>query len=215
MSENPKAALRAATIVVGLALLATACRTDREVTTPKPVPVTQKRLAAALLTIDDLPSTFEAADEATPIDTDVVPEHECDDAISELDPKETASADFTGGGSVLSSTVAWFPGGGGAVDQLLRDIAADCDQVVVVEDGLSIRIDPLNFGVLSDDTLALKIELEQDATPIEERDVILMREGDLVSLVRLSGPRPSDKQLLDSVVRKAIGRLGGLADATT
>ncbi len=41
-----------------------------------------------------------------------------------------------------------------------------------------------------------------------------MREGNLLSIVRLSGPRPSNKETLDSVVRVAIGRLGRLAEDT-
>ena len=45
----------AATVVVSVALLAGGCSTNREVTEPEPVPVTEKRLTAALLTEDDLP----------------------------------------------------------------------------------------------------------------------------------------------------------------
>ena len=86
--------------------------------------------------------------------------------------------------------------------------------MVVADEDISVRTAALDFGVLSDDTLALKFELELPNGPIEERDLIIMREGDLVSIVRLNGPRPSDKELLDSVVRVAIGRLGRLAEAT-
>ena len=35
-----------------------------------------------------------------------------------------------------------------------------------------------------------------------------MRAGDLISTIRLDGPRPSDKVLLDTVTRVAIGNLG-------
>lgn len=215
MLEQRKAALRAATMVVGLALLASGCRTDREVTTPKPLPVTPERLAAALLTADDLPAAFTAADESTPINTDVIDQHECDDAIADLEPKQEVTADFTGSGTRFTTTVAWFPGGGGAVDKIYRDTADDCAEVVVAEEGLSLLTSALDFGVLSDDTLALKFELELADGSIEERDLILVREGDLVSIVRLTGPRPSDKELLDRVVRVAIGRLSRVADDTT
>jgi hypothetical protein len=77
-----------------------------------------------------------------------------------------------------------------------------------------VRTSELDYGVLSDDTLALKFELELPTGAIEERDLIIMREGNLVSVVRLTGPRPSNKELLDSVVRVALGRLGRLADDT-
>ena len=100
------------------------------------------------------------------------------------------------------------------VDRLFRDVAEDCEQVVVTAEDISMRTSELDFGVLSDDTLALKFELELPTGAIEERDLIIMREGDLVSLVRLTGPRPSNKELLDTVVRVAIGRLGRLAEDT-
>jgi hypothetical protein len=213
--EQRRVAQKVAVTMVGLALVAGACRTDREVTRPEPVPVTAERVEAALLTADDLPASFTAADDATPIDTEVVPEHECDDAIADLDPKESASADFTSSDMRLTSTVAWFPGGGGAVDNLYRTVAAACAEAVVPEDGLSVRARGLDFGVLSDDTLALEFEVEPASGAIQERDLIIMREGDLLSIVRLTGPRPSDKVLLDAVVRVAIGRLGFLAQETT
>ena len=209
------AARRLAGVAVGAALLASACQTDRKVTEPEPQPVTQERVTAALLTIDDLPDTFTAAEPATSIVTDLVPEHDCDDAIANLDPEQVATADFTGSGTRLTSTVAYFPGQGGAVDQLYRDVAGSCAEVVITAADLSLRTRGLDFGVLSDDTLALQLELEPATGPIEERDLILMREGDLISLVRLTGPRPSDKDLLDAMVRIAIGRLGFLAQETT
>lgn len=208
-----KAAQRAAIMAVGVGLLAAGCRTDRETTRPEPEPVTQELVTAALLTAADVPG-YTAAAEGTPIDTEMVSEHACDDAIADLEPEETATADFTGTGTRLTSTVAWFPGGGGAVDHLYRDVAEDCEEVVVTTEEISVRTSELDFGVLSDDTLALKFELELPTGAIEERDLIIMRQGNLVSLVRLTGPRPSNKELLDSVVRVALGRLGRLADDT-
>ncbi len=210
-----RTAQRLAAVAVGFALLTGACSTDRELTVPEPEPVTQERVAAALLTIEDLPDAFTAVDDGTPVDADLVPEHECDDAIADLAPEVAATADFTGAGARLTSTVAHFPGAGDAVDQLYRNVAASCAQVVITAADLSLRTRGLDFGVLSDDTLALQLELEPITGPIEERDLIVMREGDLISLVRLNGPRPSDKDLLDAVVRVAIGRLGRLAQDTT
>lgn len=215
MRGQPKVALRVVTIAVGAALLASGCRTDREVTTPKPKPVTEARLAAALLAEDDLPATFTAAADGTPIDTEVIEQHSCDDALADLDPKLQATADFTGSGTRLTSTVAWFPGGGSAVERLFRDVANDCAAVVVADQGLSLLTSELDFGVLSDDTFPLKFQLEQADGTIEERDLILMRQGDLVGLVRLTGTRPSDKVLLDQAVRVAIGRLAFLAQETS
>lgn len=194
-----------------LALVVTACSTNREVTRPEPLPVTEELLSTALLTTDDLPSDFEAAAESTSVATQVVPEHECDDALDDLEPKRQTAADFSNGTSQLSITVAWYPGGGGAVERLYRDVGNRCSQVVVSDQGLSLRTGPLDFGVLSDDTLPLRFEVEPDTGAIEERDLIVIRNGDLVATIRLDGPRPSDKVLLDSVVRTSIGRLGRVA----
>ena len=216
MLGHRKTTGRVATILVGGALLAGACRTDREITRPDPVPVTEERLTEALLTTEDVPGPYEPAAEGTPIDAEIIPEHECDDVISDFDPEESATIDFTGAGldTVLTNTVAWFPGGGAAVGRAFRDIAEDCAEVVVAEADLSFVTRPLQFGVLSDDTLALQFELERADGSIEERDLIVMRRGDLVSIIRLNGPRPSDKELLDAITRVAIGRLGFLDEET-
>ena len=215
MRRQGKAARAAATIAAGLTLVASACQTDRKVTEPDPVPVTEERLSEALLTIDDLGEAYTPASEGTPLSTEALPEHECDDAIAELEPKEEATADFTGAGSTLSSTVAWLPGGGAAAEQAFRDALDDCSSVVAPDEGLAIRTRRLDFGVLSDNTLALQIEVEPTTGTIAERDVIVMRSGNLLSVIRLTGPRPSDKVLLDEVVRLALGRLGLLADETS
>lgn len=192
----------------GIALALASCSTDREITKPEPEPVTTELLTEALITVDDLPERYSEGGAETTISTELVPEHACDDALGELEPEESVSADFTGPAGQLSSTVAWFPGGGGAVEQLIRQIGSDCGSVVVADQGLSIRTSPLDFGVLSDDSLPIKVEVHPNTGAIEERDLILVRRDDLVHLIRLTGPRPSDKSLLDTVVRRAIGRLG-------
>ena len=205
-----------AAIGVGSALVLGACSTDRELTEPKPVPVTEERLQGTLLTTDDLPEGFTAADgDGTPIGTEVLAEHDCDDALADLDPKLEASTDFTGNGVELTDTSAWFPGEGAAVEQVFRDVAAKCAQVVATDAGVSIRAGGLDFGVLSDDTVAIRFEIEPRTGAITERDLILRREGDLIHVTRLSGPRPSDKTLLDTAVRATIGRLGLLHQDTT
>lgn len=204
-----------AALGVGVALALTACSTDREVTRPEPVPVTGELLDGALITLDDLPDGFAEVEAVTTVATELVPEHGCDDRLGDLVPEQAVSADFTGSGVRLSSTVAWFPGAGGAVEQVLRDIAGACASVVVADEGLAIRTGALHFGVLSDDTLPIRVEVEPRDGPIEERALILRREGDLLHVIRLTGPRPSDKALLDSVTRIAIGRLGFVRDETT
>jgi hypothetical protein len=211
----PRAALTAITIVACMALLAAGCSTDRKVTEPEPVPVTEKRLVAALLTVEDLNESFTAAAEGTPVNAELIPEHECDDAIKDLEPEEVATADFTSGTVVLNNTIAWFPGNGGAVERIFQELAEDCEAVVVAAEDLSLLTEPLRLGVVSDDMLALTIEAQLANGTIEERNLVLMREGDLLSFVRLSGPRPSDKVLLDEIVRVALGRLGLLADETS
>lgn len=211
----PRAALTAMTIVVGVALIAGGCSTDRKVTKPEPVPVTEKRLVAALLTVDDLNDSFTAAAEGTAVNAELIPEHECDDAIKDLEPEVVATADFTSGAVVLNNTVAWFPDNGPAVEQVYEDLAEDCEAVVVAEEDLDLLTTELRLGVVSDEMLALAIEAQLADGTIEERNLVLMREGDLLSFVRFSGPRPSDKVLLDRVVRVALGRLGLLADDTS
>jgi hypothetical protein len=200
---------------VGAALVLAACGTDRELTEPEPVPVTEERLAEALVESGDLPEGYATVDgEGTPVSTEIVPEHECDDRIGELEPEESVSRDFTQGDVTFNHTVSWYPGQGGAVAELYRDVGADCSQAVA-DDGVAIRAFPLDFGVLSDDTLPIAFEIEPDSGPILERDLVIMRQGDLVSVLRLEGPRPSDKVLLDGAARVAIGYLGLLHDDTT
>lgn len=200
-----------AALALGAALALAACSTDREVTRPEPEPVTTEALEGALIELDDLPDGFAAADApAATIASEVIPEHACDDRLTDLAPEREASATFVREGRTLTSTVAWFPGQGSAVGDLLADVSEDCRQVVIDDLGLAIRTGPLDFGVLSDNTLPMRVEVEARTGPIEERDVILVREGDLVHVVRLTGPRPSDKELLDAVVRLAIGRLSEL-----
>lgn len=200
---------------LGAALALTACSTDRKLTEPDPEPVTEERLAAALIDEGDLPDGYVPADDGTPFASEVVTEHECDDRLAELEPEESVSRDFSRDDVSVTHAIAWFPGQGGAVEQLFREVASDCRSVVASEDGLAIRTGGLDFGVLSDRTLAIRIELEPQSGAIEERDIVLMRKGDLVSVIRMSGPRPSDKALLDGAVRIAIGYLGLLHDDTT
>lgn len=205
-----------AALGVGSALVFGACRTDRELTEPEPVPVTEERLQGTLLTTGDLPEGFTASSgPGTPIATEVLTEHECDDALADLDPKLEVSADFTGNGVELVHTAAWFPGKGAEVEQIFRNVAASCAAVVATDADVSVRAGGLDFGVLSDDTVAIRFEVEPRTGAISERDLILRREGDLLHVIRLTGPRPSDKALLDRAVRVIIGRLGLLYQDTT
>lgn len=201
---------------VGATIALAACSTDRVITEPDPIPVTEERLLEALIDEGDLPEGYVVEDgPGTPISAEVLPEHPCDDAIADLEPKEAVSRDFTRSDTRVTHTVAWFPGQGAAVERLFVDVANDCSAVVASDEGLSIRAGRLDFGVLTDDTLPIRFELEPETGPIEERDVVLRRAGDLISVIRLTGPRPSDKALLDGAVRVMIGYLGLLHDDTT
>lgn len=206
---HTKRTLGLTAVLIVAALLGGGCRTDRELTTPDPVPVDEENLAATLLRADDLPAGFTEKDGAgTPITTELIPEHECDDAIADLDPQLTVSRDFTGNGVVLTDIAAWFPGQGAAAEQVFRSLMTACRQVASPADGLALRTLSLDFGALSDDTLAMRVEAEPTSGPIEERDLILMRQGDLLHVIRMVGARPSDKVVLDAAVRATIGRLG-------
>jgi hypothetical protein len=211
---QPKTTGAVAVLVALAVLVAGGCRTDREVTRPDPVPVTDERLTEALITDDDVPSPFTLAEDADPLGFEVVPEHECDDTIADLSPERSVTATFTGADATLENTVAWYPGQGGAVSQAYVDLLDDCKQVVVADEGLSFTVRRLDFGVLSNDTLPIVFVLEQGDGAIEERNVIVMRAGDLVSTIRLDGPRPTSPDLLDAVVRVAIGNLGLLEQDT-
>lgn len=206
-----------AVVAAGLAMAAVTagCSTDRVLTSPEPEPVTEERLTDALLAIDDLPGGFSEDPAPVTAATEMLPEHACDDRLAGLRPEAEVSRSFQGGANRLSSTVAWFPGAGAAVEQVVRRVASDCAAVVIAGEGLAVRTGPLRFGVLSDDTIPIRMEIEPDTGPIQERDLILVREGDLVNIIRLEGPRPSDKSLLDLAARLAIGRLSLLHEQTT
>ena len=202
-------------IVVALGVLVVGgCRTDREITRPDPVPITEERLAEALLTDDEVPTAFSLAEDADPLGFEIVPEHDCDQRVADLDAEHSATVTFTSADATLENTVAWFPGQGPAAADAYIDLLEDCQQVVVAGEGLSFTAQSLNFGVLSDDTFPIVFVLEQGEDAIEERNVIVMRAGDLVSTIRLNGPRPTSLETLDSVVRVAIGKLGLLDQET-
>ncbi len=207
---------RSARMALGAAvLLAAACSTNREITEPEPMEVTEERVAEALIDEGDLTSGFTPAEQAEGFATEVLPEHACDDALGELEPEVEASRTFTDGTTTLTHVIGWFPGQGGAAEQVFRNVAAECAEVVATDAGVSIRAGHLDFGVLSDDTLPYAFEVEPTTGPIEERDLVIVRRGDLVSVIRVEGLRPSDKQLIDGAARVAIGYVGLLHDDTT
>ncbi|MFL6205481.1 MAG: hypothetical protein ACJ739_09035 [Acidimicrobiales bacterium] len=214
MLGHVKAARAVAIIVVGAAL-AGGCQTDREITEPDPVPVTADLLTDALITDDDVPSPFVVSEDADQVGPEIIPEHECDDPLKDLDPEESAQVVLTGGFATLTNTISYFPGQGAAVANAYAQLLSACGQVVVADENLRFTTKPLDFGVLSDNTLPLVVSLEHENGTIEERNLIVMRQGDLISTIRLDGPRPSDKVLLDTVTRVAIGNLGELEQVTT
>ena len=206
---QPKATGAVAILVAFGLLVAGGCQTDREITRPDPVPITDERLTEALLTDDDVPGPFTLAEDAEPLGFEIVPEHECDDPVAGLSPERSATATFTSADATLENTVAWYPGQGGAAADAYAELLDDCQQVVVGDEGVSFTAQRLDYGVLSDDTLPIVFVLEQgEGAAIEERNVIVMQAGDLVSTIRLDGPRPSSLETLDAVVRVAIGKLG-------
>ena len=216
MLGQGKAARAAAIVAAASMLVASGCQTDREITRPDPEPVTADRLEGALITEDDVPSPYELAESAEPLGPEVVPEHECDDELSALSPAESAAVTFTGAGlgTTLTNTVSHFPDGSGQAASVYNSIISKCRQVVVDDAGLSFTTKPLDFGVLSNDTLPLVVTLESADGSIEERNVIVIVADDLVSTIRLNGPRPTDLNVLDQVTRVAIGNLGLLAQET-
>ena len=134
-------------------------------------------------------------EDAEPLGPEIVPEHECDDrARRRSSRRRRRSVTFTGAGigTTLTNTISYFPGQGGPVGDVYDDLLEDCAQVVVDDAGLRFTTKPLDFGVLSDDTLPLVVVLEYDDGTIEERNLIVMRAGDLISTIRLDGPRPTD-----------------------
>jgi hypothetical protein len=203
-------------IAVSCLLVASACQTDREVTRPDPLPVTEELLTESLLTDDDVPAPYALDEGAEPLGPEILAEHECDDQLAELDAEASASVTFDGAGidTTLTNTISHFPGQGGQVNSVYNNILSACRAAVVDEEGLSFTTAPLDFGVLSDDTLPLVTVIEYDAGTIEERNVIVIRAEDLISTIRLNGPRPTDLEVLDAVTRVAFGNLGLLAQDT-
>ena len=53
--------------------MAGACQTDREVTRPEPVPVTEELLTDALLTQEDVPPPYVLDEDAEPLGPEIVP----------------------------------------------------------------------------------------------------------------------------------------------
>jgi hypothetical protein len=205
-----------ATLVLGAVLLTGSCSTNREVSRPDPVPVDEELLTSALLTADDVPTPYVLADGAEPLGPEILPEHACDDALADLEPEETTSVTFTGTGldTTMTNTISYFPGQGGSVVTAYNNLLASCKQAVVADEALRFRTVPLDFGVLSDNTLPLRVVVERDNGTIEERNLIVMQNGDLISTIRLDGPRPTDLDVLDAVTRVAIGNLGEIAQET-
>jgi hypothetical protein len=205
------AGLTLALVLTGTA----ACSTNREVTTPPPVKVTDKLLAESTLTAEDLGEGFTAAKVDAPINSEILDNTKCDDRLKAIKADADASSAFENGdGVVVINQVAYLPGTAGNMSGLVDDLYDDCSKVDVKKDGVSIRTVPLDFGTLTDSTKAMSIEIESDSGPIQERDYLLMRKGDLVSVVRVEGDRPIDPAIIDRAVRVSIGNLGTLDNET-
>jgi hypothetical protein len=192
-------------MVICTALALGAC-TDGEVTAPDPLPLTTARLAQATVGVQDLPDDFAQQTAAPGIAAPVVGDHRCDGTLETLEPAD--------GTQTLVSVVARFPGGGGVAEQAFRQAQQTCRSVSTPGGEAAIRAGPLDFGVLSDDTLAIVFEVETLQGRITETAVVVIRRGDLVSVLRLTGPRPVSRTVLDQSTRVAIGRISELAQTT-
>ena len=152
MLGQPRAARAVVISLVALACIAGGCSTDRKITEPDPVEVTSDLLSGALLTEADVPSPYVASQNAKQVGPEVLPEHDCDDPLKELDPKESEQSVFTANGTTLANTISYFPGQGAAVVNVYSQMLSECLQAVVPDKHLRFTTRPLNFGVLSNDT---------------------------------------------------------------
>ena len=209
-----KATRSVATLAAVAALVAGGCQSDREITRPEPVPITEEKLAEALLTETDVPSPYVPAEDADPVPVELAPEHECDDPLDDLAPEHETSATFSGPDATFTNRVSWYPGAGEAVVATYAALERDCQQVVIADSDVSFRARRLDLGGLSDDTLPIVFVFEFPDSTIEERSVIVMRSGDLISTIRYDGPRPTDVGVLLAVARVGIGKLGLLDQDT-
>jgi len=211
-----KVARGLAILVLGGVLVTGGCSTNREVTRPDPEPINDELLTSELLTDEDVPAPYVVDEDADPLGPEILPEHDCDDALADVDPEASASVTFTGPGlgTTLTNTISYFPGQGGSVAAAYTALLQKCKQAVVEDEQMRFTTVPLDFGVLSDNTFPLRVVVENDDGTIEERNLIVMRSGDLVSTIRLDGPRPTDLEVLDAVTRVAIGNLGELSQET-
>jgi hypothetical protein len=209
-SRRPPRGAALAAAAVAVLTIAAGC-TDREVTRPEPEPITVEGLQAAALEPDDLPGDPTASTSDMSVGSELLDTLECDDLLTGLVPDQEASTQLDTGRVVITSTVAHLPGAGRATTDHYNQVRERCSATVDTAANISVRASRLSFGALTDRTLPIKLELEAPTGPITEIAVIVVREGDLVHVIRATGDRPIDRQLLDSAARAAIGKLSALA----
>jgi hypothetical protein len=192
--------------------MAGACSTNREVTRPDPVEITDELLAKSVLTVGDLPSGWTAVPAPVPFATELLPEDECDDPLAAVEPAHEAAATFALGGVTFTNQIVHLANGQ-AYDELVFDMAEDCAELVL-DDETAVRTGAFDFGALTANSLAVKVEVERPSGPIEERDFVVLRRGNLVSILRAVGPRPIDTDVFDTAARRALNRLAALDEAT-
>jgi hypothetical protein len=176
-------------------------------------PVTIGRLAQATVAARDLPDGFRQVLAAPGIEGEVVVDHRCDDAIEELEPAEQVTSAASDGAQTLVSVVAWFPGESARAENAYRRAASSCRSASTPGGSMIVRASPLDLGPISDDVLATLFEVEERGM-IHETAVVLIRRGDLVAVLRLDGPRPVSRRVLDQVTRLGINRLSEAARRT-
>jgi hypothetical protein len=193
-------------------MVAAACSSDSS-SKPADKPLAEKDLRRALVTADDFPDHDFTLQPATKPDKDsqLFPDDSCDDKISVIDADLAAHAGFLSpsGDVTLDHVVELYSGRGGALADAFVTFLSEC-KLVRLPDG-QVTVGPLDFGSLTDtgDSQSAQILIDKGGV-LAEVDFVLLYKGDLVSTLVLSGPRPTNKGLLDSLARDALGKLGAL-----
>ncbi len=166
-------------------------------------------LKAALITAEDFPEVGYAELPTSETDAglaELFPEDKCDDALEAVEPDIAVSTGFRSpnGTVTIVQSVERVPGGGAALPGIFDTFKFEC-RLVRMPDG-QVTIGPLRFGALTDNTQSAQVLIDRGGA-IRETDIVVAYQGDLVSTIVMSGERPTDKGVLDEIVREAVGKL--------